>query len=94
MLKPSIKPPRVSTSDRLFWSAFIRDVEGWRSQLHVLHPNTIVQWEKTGFHGTTDNSLMFKDSKFAKFGGITRKMFLARQRGEIQRGALLGKGAT
>ena len=49
MLKPSVKRPRVSTLDRLFWILFSRYVDGWRAMLHALHPDTVVRWHRQGF---------------------------------------------
>ena len=49
MLKPSVKRPQVSTADRLFWLLFSKYVEGWRSMLHALHPDTVVRWHRQGF---------------------------------------------
>jgi len=49
MLKPSVKRPQVSTTDRLFWVLFSRYVEGWRSMLHALHPDNVVRWHRQGF---------------------------------------------
>jgi len=49
MLKPSVKRPRVSLVDRLFWVLFSKYVHGWRSMLHTLHPDTVVRWHREGF---------------------------------------------
>jgi hypothetical protein len=43
MLKRSVKRPRVSMVDRLFWVLFSKYVDGWRTALHALHPDTIVR---------------------------------------------------
>ena len=49
MLKQSVKRPRVSTIDRVFWVSFSKYVEGWRAMLHALHPDTVVRWHREGF---------------------------------------------
>jgi deferrochelatase/peroxidase EfeB len=49
MLKQSVKPPRVSPVDRLFWVLSSKYVDGWRAMLHVLHPDTVVRWHRQGF---------------------------------------------
>jgi hypothetical protein len=49
MLKPSVKRPRVSPVDRLFWVLFSKYVHGWRAMLHALHPDTVVRWHREGF---------------------------------------------
>ena len=49
MLKQSVKRPRVSPVDRLFWILFSRYVDGWRAMLHALHPDTVVRWHRQGF---------------------------------------------
>ena len=43
MLKQSVKRPRVSTIDRVFWVLFSKYVDGWRAMLHALHPDTVVR---------------------------------------------------
>jgi hypothetical protein len=37
MLKQSVKRPRGSLTDRLFWELLLKYVEGWRTMLHTLH---------------------------------------------------------
>ena len=49
MLKQSVKRPRVSTIDRVFWVLFSRYVDGWRAMLHALHPDTVVRWQRESF---------------------------------------------
>jgi putative transposase len=49
MLKQSVKRPRVSPVDRLFWVLFSKYVDGWRAMLHALHPDTVVRWHRQGF---------------------------------------------
>jgi len=49
MIKPSVKRPRVSPVDRLFWVLFSKYVDGWRAMLHTLHPDTVVRWHREGF---------------------------------------------
>ncbi len=49
MLKSSAKRPRVSPVDRLFWVLFSKYVDGWRTMLHALHPDTVVRWHRQGF---------------------------------------------
>lgn len=35
--------------DRLFWVLFSKYVDGWRSMLHAIHPDTVVRWHRQGF---------------------------------------------
>jgi putative transposase len=49
MLKPSVKRPQVSPADCLFWILFSKYVDGWRTMLHALHPDTVVRWHREGF---------------------------------------------
>ena len=49
MLQRSSKRARTLRSDRLFWIAFSRYVEGWRRMLLALHPDTVVRWHREGF---------------------------------------------
>ena len=51
MLRQSVKRPRVSWFDRVFWAIFARFVERWRALLHTLHPDTVVRWHREGFRG-------------------------------------------
>ncbi len=49
MLKTSVKRPQALPADRLFWILFSKYVNGWRSMLHALHPDTVVRWHRQGF---------------------------------------------
>ena len=49
MLQQSVKRPRVSPADCLFWILFSKLVDRWRAMLHVLHPDTVVRWHRLGF---------------------------------------------
>jgi len=49
MLRQSVRRPRATPADRLFWILFARFVDGWRDTLHALHPDTVVRWHRTGF---------------------------------------------
>jgi transposase InsO family protein len=49
MLRQTVKRPRVSWFDRVFWIIFARYVEQWRALLHALHPDTVVCWHREGF---------------------------------------------
>jgi transposase InsO family protein len=49
MLRQSVKRPRATLADRMFWILFSRYVDGWRNTLHALHPDTVVRWHRHGF---------------------------------------------
>ncbi len=49
MLRQSVKKPRPSVADKLFWIIFTRYVDGWRKILYGLHPDTVVRWHRQGF---------------------------------------------
>ncbi|MCZ6828720.1 MAG: integrase core domain-containing protein [Gammaproteobacteria bacterium] len=49
LLRQSVKRPRATPADKLFWILFSRYVDGWRNTLHALHPDTIVRWHRYGF---------------------------------------------
>ena len=49
MLRQSVKRPRATVADRLFWILFSRYVDGWLKVLHGLHPDTVVRWHRQGF---------------------------------------------
>ena len=42
MLRQSVKRPRATVADKLFWILFSRYVDGWRKVLYGLHPDTVV----------------------------------------------------
>ncbi len=43
MLEQSVKRPRESPTDRLFWMLLSKYVEGWRTMLHALHRDAVVR---------------------------------------------------
>ena len=49
MLRQSVRRPRATVADKLFWILISRYVDGWRTVLHGLHPDTIVRWQRQGF---------------------------------------------
>ena len=49
MLRLSVKRPRATVADKLFWILFSRYMDGWREVLHALHPDTVVRWHRQGF---------------------------------------------
>jgi len=49
MLRQSVKKPRPSMRDKLFWILFSRYVDDWRQILYGLHPDTVVRWHRQGF---------------------------------------------
>lgn len=49
ILKRSVKRPRPTRFDRLFWIVFVRIVSGWRNMLLALSPDTVVRWHREGF---------------------------------------------
>jgi len=49
MLRQSVKRPRVTFGDRLFWILYPRYVSDWRALLHTLHPDTVVRWHRERF---------------------------------------------
>jgi putative transposase len=49
VLRRSVKRPRLRNTDRLFWVLYSRLVQGWRGSLHVLSPDTVIQWHRRGW---------------------------------------------
>ena len=49
MLRQSVKRPRATAADKIFWILFSRYIEGWRRILFGLHPDTVVRWHRQGF---------------------------------------------
>ena len=47
-LRQSVKRPRATAADRMFWILFSRYVDGWRNILYGLHPDTVVRWHRQG----------------------------------------------
>ena len=46
MLQQSVKRPRATVADKVFWILFSRCVDGWRKILYSLHPDTVVRWHR------------------------------------------------
>jgi hypothetical protein len=49
ILKRSVRRPRPTAIDRLFWIAFAQTVNGWRDMICALSPDTVVRWHREGF---------------------------------------------
>jgi len=49
VLRRQVKRPQLSNSDRLFWVVYARLVAGWRGCLHLLSPETVLDWQRKGF---------------------------------------------
>ena len=49
MLWQSVRRPRATPADKLFWIFLSRYVDNWRNLLHGLHPDTVVRWHRKGF---------------------------------------------
>src|SRR5262249_31112736 len=49
VLQRSVKRPRLTTADRLFWIWLSRIWPAWRSALVIVKPDTVVAWHRTGF---------------------------------------------
>jgi len=43
------KRPRLTRWDRLFWVALAAHWKGWRKYLFVVHPDTVVRWQRQRF---------------------------------------------
>jgi putative transposase len=46
MFRYSVKRPRATFGDRLFWILYAKYVGGWRALLYTLHPDTVVRWHR------------------------------------------------
>ena len=49
VLQRSVKRPRLTTADRLFWIWLSRIGPAWRSALVIVKPDTVVAWHRIGF---------------------------------------------
>ena len=43
------KRPRISTGDRILWSWLSRDWSGWRNDLVIVQPRTVIAWQRKRF---------------------------------------------
>ena len=43
------KRPRLLQHDRWFWMLLARVWKGWRAALFVVHPDTVVRWQRERF---------------------------------------------
>lgn len=48
-LKQKRPRPRITASDRLFWSVLRRCWPGWRKALFIVRPETVVRWHRAEF---------------------------------------------
>ena len=67
MLRQSVKRPRTTPADKFFWIFFSRYVDGWRTTLHALHPDTVVRWHRQGFTIVTRELLHRSCAAMSKF---------------------------
>jgi hypothetical protein len=76
LLKRSVKRLRVTRIDRLFWVAFARYVDHWKSMLHVLHPGTVVRWHREEFrrYWTRKNRRVGRPPVEGELGTLIRTM--------------------
>jgi transposase InsO family protein len=49
VLKRSVKRPKLTASDRAFWSILLRWWPRWRDALVIVRPATVVAWHRKGF---------------------------------------------
>src|SRR5947208_5295735 len=48
LLRRRSKRPQFALLDRLLW-VWLQPVAGWRDELHVLRPETVIRWSRQGF---------------------------------------------
>lgn len=49
VLRRSVKRPKLTRSDRLFWTVLQRIWPGWRGALLLVKPDTVLRWHRSGF---------------------------------------------
>ena len=49
VLQRSVKRPKLTSSDRLFWVWLSRVWPAWRSALVIVRPDTVIAWHRAGF---------------------------------------------
>ena len=49
VLQRSVKRPKLTTVDRLFWAGLAEVWAGWRSALCIVKPETVIGWHRNAF---------------------------------------------
>src|SRR5215475_5003871 len=49
VLRRSVKRPKVTSADRLFWAWLCEAWSDWRSSLVIVKPETVIGWHRKGF---------------------------------------------
>jgi len=49
VLRRSVKRPKVTSADRLFWAWLCDAWSDWRSSLFIVKPETVIGWHRQGF---------------------------------------------
>ena len=49
VLRRSVKRPKVTSADRLFWAWLCDAWSDWRSSLFIVKPETVIGWHRKGF---------------------------------------------
>ena len=49
VLRRSVKRPKVTSADRLFWAWLCDAWRDWRSSLLIVKPETVIGWHRQGF---------------------------------------------
>jgi putative transposase len=49
VLRRTVKRPKLSSSDRLFWAWLFESWSDWRSALVIVKPETVIGWHRQGF---------------------------------------------
>src|SRR6476469_2407516 len=49
VLRRSVKPPKLTSADRLLWTWLCEAWSDWRSALVIVKPETVIGWHRKGF---------------------------------------------
>jgi hypothetical protein len=49
VLRRSVKPPKLTSADRLLWACLCEVWIDWRSSLVIVKPETVIGWHRKGF---------------------------------------------
>jgi hypothetical protein len=49
VLRRSVKRPKLTAADRLFWASLSKAWSHWRSALVIVKPETVIAWHRKGF---------------------------------------------
>ncbi|MFT7463846.1 MAG: putative transposase [Pseudohongiellaceae bacterium] len=49
VLRRGVKRTKLDDQDRIFWITTVQLLDTWREALHIVQPDTVVQWHRRGY---------------------------------------------